>query len=468
MKPSDLITKNSSRLFEQIYDHMMNRIERGDWKENEKLPSIRALAEELNVHRLTVFKAYQLLKQNGKVYVRDKSGYYVMPENKPLFQRLDYPILSSYVQKSHLSEIHGIPATYQFSQALIDPTLLPNYYFSEYVKKVFDLYPKVLGTYSSVQGDEELRESLACYFSVHEGIQATSDDLLITTGAQQAIDLIAKVLIKPQDVILIERPTYSAAIDIFRQQGGRMIPVEIHPDGYCLEQVELSMKHYRPRLFYLNPTFHNPTGYTVPQEQRKQLVDLAERYQCLLVEDDSYRDIYFGEEPPLPIYSFDTDGWVMYVRSFSKYIAPGLRISAVVTNPSLMKHLLTAKSLADNGTPLLNQKIFLHYFKSERLRKHLEKLRIALNIRKDVMEEELRETGWEWLSPKGGLNLWINLKNKESMEELLAKSIEQSISFVPGSIFDPNRELESWIRLSFSYINEKQIREGMKRFVNLF
>jgi GntR family transcriptional regulator of abcA and norABC len=459
---------HTRRLFEQVYDYILNRIESGEWKAHDKLPSVRSLAQELNVHRLTVFKAYQLLKQNGKVYVKDKSGYFVHPDCSLAAEHLDDPIISSYVLKHHLSEIHEVPVTYQFSKALIDPNLLPNHYFSEYVKDVFDLYPKVLGTYSPLQGDEELREALACYFSKRYPFHLSTDELLITSGSQQAIDIVTRVFIKPRDVVLLERPSYSTAIDMFRYQGARIIPVDIGPDGYDLEQVEFYMRQYKPRLFYLNPTFQNPTGYTVPSEQRKKLVELAEQYRCLLVEDDPFRDIYFGQEPPSPLFTYDAAGCVIYIRSFSKYVAPGLRIAVVACRPVLMKTLLTAKSLFDNGTPLLNQKIFLHYFFSSRLQQHLKKLRIALHIRKQMMEEELASTDWKWISPNGGLNLWVKLPETISMDLLLAKSLEQSLSFVPGAICDPLKELTSWIRLSYSYLNEQQLREGLKRLVHLY
>ncbi|MCP1358877.1 PLP-dependent aminotransferase family protein [Aneurinibacillus migulanus] len=467
MKNTLSVDRQSNQLYKQIYDYILNRIERSEWKEHDKLPSIRTLAQEMNVHRLTVFKAYQLLKQNGKVYVKDKSGYHVHPDSCVPFEHLDYPIVSSYFLRNHLSEIHQVPATYQFSQALIDPNLLPNLYFSEYVKKVFDLYPKVLGTYSTVQGDEELREALSCYFLKRHQLHLSADEILITSGAQQAIDLISRILVKPNDTVLLERPTYSAAIDIFRQQGAHIVPIDIYPGGYDLEQVESCMRQYKPRLFYLNPTFQNPTGYTVPPEQRKRLVDLAEQYRCLLVEDDPFHDAYFDREPPLPLFTYDTEGSVMYIRSFSKYVAPGLRIAAVASRPPLMRSLLTAKSLSDNGTPLLNQKIFLHYFSSARLQQHLEKLRIALHIRKGIMEEELAVTDWKWISPKGGLNLWIKLPETIPMEELLIKSIEQSVSFVPGILCDPLRESASWIRLSYSYANEQQLHDGVQRLINL-
>ncbi|EIJ78127.1 transcriptional regulator [Bacillus methanolicus PB1] len=462
------LKKNSNRLFEDVYDYIVNRINRGEWRAHEKLPSVRELAKELNVHRLTVFKAYQRLKEEEKVYAKDKSGYYIHPGNLEGFEHIQFPIFTSRVQRSYLSEIHQIPVTYQFSQALIDPNLLPNHYFADYIKKVFDLYPKVLGTYSTVQGDGELREALAHYFRKRHQLYVNANELIITSGAQQAINLISQAFVKPRDTVLMERPTYSAAIDIFRHQGATIIPVDILPYGYDLEQVEKNMKQYKPRLFYLNPTFHNPTGYTVPTEQRKRLAELAEQYQCLLVEDDPFHDIYFGHEPPAPLFRYDTGGYVIYIRSYSKYIAPGLRIALVACRQPLMKILLTAKSLSDNGTPLLNQKMFLHYFLSERMQQHLEKLRIALNIRKEIMEEVIVSTGWEWTSPKGGLNLWVKLPEEISAQTLLSNSVERSISFVPGNICDPLNELDSWIRLSYSFVNERQLIEGMKDLVDVY
>lgn len=468
MRRNVLSNVNSNKLFEQVYDYVTERIRRGEWKAHDKLPSVRALATEFEVHRLTVYKAYQLLKEHRKVYSKDKSGYYVRPGGLMPIDSQDDPIVSAYVHESCLSEIHQVEAAYQFSKAVMDPNLLPNLYFSEYVKKVFDLYPKVLGTYSTTQGDRELREALCGYFTNRFRFHLGADELLITCGSQEAIDLIARVLVKPRDAVLLERPTYSPAIDIFRRQGAQIVPVEIHRYGYDLDQVEAAMRTYKPRLFYMTPTFQNPTGHTVPAEQRKRLVEMAQDYQCLLVEDDPYPDIYFSEEPPLPLFAYDTAGWAIYIRSFSKYIAPGLSIAMIACRPSLMKYFVKAKSLSDSGTPLLNQKIFLHYFFSERMQQHVEKLRIALAIRKETMEDALSEAGWTWSSPTGGFNLWIKLPEPTPMEQLLSRSIEQSVSFVPGSICDPIRECKSWIRLSYSYLNEQQLREGAKRLIDVY
>lgn len=484
MNPMPKPAEPGKVLYTQVYDYLLDRIRRGDWKAHDKLPSVRALAGELKLHRLTVFRAYGLLKEHGIVYVKEKSGYYVS-EGKPHIDEPAGPegaktalsILAaagagenaraasrrgSGRLQNALSEIHRIPALYSFSQALIDPNLLPNLFLSDHVKQVFDRYPKLLGTYSSVQGDEELRELLCADLQRKDKLQVSSDELLITTGGQQAIDLLAGVFLRPMDYVLVERPTYSSALDCFRQRGARLLPVEIRKDGYDLDLVEAYMKRHKPRMFYMNPTFHNPTGYTVPATQRKQLVELAERYRCLIVEDDAVHDVYFDEPPPPPLYSYDTEGWVVYLRSFSKYLAPGLRICAVAARASAMAPLLTAKSLADNGTPLVNQKLFQHCYESVRLQLHLEKLRTALHIRRDVMERALAAgTGWQWFRPQGGLNLWVQLPDGLHADRLLTESVRRGLTFVPGTICDPLGEMNGWIRLSYSFMNEVRIREGV-------
>lgn len=455
-------TKHS---FQTVYTYIQTRIQRGDWQAHAKLPSVRQLAEDTGMHRLTIFKAYQHLKEDGHVYARDKSGYYVQP---PALQVLTNEAeLGLPLFQGNLGELHRIEATYQFSQALITPNLLPNHYFAEYVKQVFDLYPKLLGTYATAQGDLELREMLQRYFIETSQFHVHADEILITTGAQQAISLIAEVWIRPGDHVLIESPAYASALDVFEQKGAKLVPINIDANGYDLVQIEQAMKKYKPRFFYLNPTFHNPTGVCISAEQRKQLVDLAAQYKCLLIEDDTCYDIYFDQKPPLPLFAYDTEGYTIYIRSFSKYISPGLRIACIVARPEWFTPLLAAKSLADGGTPLLNQKVFLLYFTSNRLQQHIEKLRIALRIRLEIMEEELSSTGWYYESPQGGFNLWVRLPDHLSVPELLARCLKQSISFVPGSLFDRHEASQQYIRLCFSFASEHNIRQGIQQLVSI-
>ncbi|MFT8319685.1 MAG: PLP-dependent aminotransferase family protein [Bacillus sp. (in: firmicutes)] len=458
-------------LYHQVFDYVVQRIHNGEWDAGSKLPSVRILADSLGVHRLTVLKAFQLLKEEGYVSVKDKSGYFVTNTNKKREESasdLNQPKIHSYVQNSQLSDIHSETVKYMFSTALIDPKLLPNRYLSQHVKEIFDRYPHLLGTYAPVKGDAELLHSMSTYFYRYYGFDIPEESIMVTTGAQQGIDIVAKVFVQSHDYVMIDSPTYSAAVDIFLNRGARLLPVDIRHNGFSLETVEMLMRKYKPKLFYMNPTFHNPTGYSVPVEQRKQLVELAERYQCLIIEDDSFHEIYFYKRPPQPVFTYDTAGYVIYLRSFSKYIAPGLRICAVLAHPIIMKWLVKGKALADNGTPLLNQKAFLYYLTSERVQTHMEKLRIALQIRKEMMENELAAQNFSWDSPEGGLNLWIKLPQEIDMEHFKQQALQKSISFVPGKICDPLETNIPYIRLSYSFLNEKEIKEGMRLFLQVY
>ncbi|WDM23300.1 PLP-dependent aminotransferase family protein [Paenibacillus polymyxa] len=477
------------KLYEQVIHYVTVRINRGDWQTDMKLPSVRSLAQELGVHRLTVFRAYQELKQRGLVYVRDKSGYYVHSSQPTGYAKYagysghtsidltihsksahaaDDPSVSAWRGMDGLTRVQSVNANFQFSKALIDPSLLPNRFWGELMMQVFEKHPKVAATYSAVQGDTELREAMAQHFSVDKHFALSPDEVLITSGAQQAIDLIARSLLHTGDRVLIERPAYGPAMEIFRRQGARLTMTDIRPEGYDMDQIEWCMKTEKPRLFYMNPTFHNPTGFTVPDEQRKRLPELAERYGCLIVEDDSTYDISFGRKPPSPIFAYDISGSVVYIRSYSKYVAPGLRIAAVTCRPQLMNSLLNVKALVDNGSPLLNQKLFLQYFQSPRMQQHIKKLCIALQIRKETMEDCLRDSGWTWTSPAGGLNLWLQLPSTLKPNELLSRSVHESVSFVPGNVFDPiGAEGKTHVRLSYSYANELQIKEGISTLLRI-
>lgn len=460
------IKSEETTLYMQVYEYILSRIKKGEWETGRKLPSIRSLAELLGVHRLTILKAYQLLKEEGHVYSRDKKGYYCK-DSLYLNETLEQPSIHSYIQNSNLSEIHREQTHYKFSAAVIDPTLLPNRYLSQHAKEIFDKYPHLLGTYSPVKGDEELIAGLSAYFCKYDQMYIDEDSIIVTSGAQQGIDIIAKVFVQAHDYVLIESPTYSGATDIFANRGAKLLSVPITAEGFCLNELESLMKKYKPKVFYTNPTFQNPTGYTVPIEQRKQLAELAEKYQCIILEDDSFHEIYFHESPPPPIYSYDIGGYVIYLRSFSKYMAPGLRICALVAHPYLIKWLIKGKALADNGTPLLNQKAFLFYLTSDRIRIHMEKIRIALQIRKETMEAAL-QNHFTWESPSGGLNLWVRLKEDVDNSLLKKRAFASSVSYVPGYICDPHERDIPYIRLSYSFLNEQEIKQGIQKLTSIY
>ncbi|MGN7455734.1 PLP-dependent aminotransferase family protein [Paenibacillus pasadenensis] len=451
----------------RVEEALRSGLRHGRWAAGEKIPSVRTMAEELGVHRLTVLKGYRLLEEEGLLEASYRSGYYVRAE-VPAGEaagsgvRWSYGAGTACGAESRLSDIHRRAVRYRMSEALLDPTLLPNRFLARHAQEVIASQPLLLSTYSTVMGDGELREAMAGYMQDRR-LELSAEELMVTTGAQQGMDLAFRALLQPGDKALIERPTYSPAIDMLRQLGVRMLPVEIRPDGYDLDRVEKLMAAERPKLFYLNPTYHNPTGYTVPVRQRKALLELAERYRCILIEDEAYSDLYFHEPPPAPLFAYDTEGWVVYLRSYSKYIAPGLRIAFLAARPPLLAAIRPLKALADGGTPLLGQKLFQSFFFSHRMQEHLAKLRVAVSMRKEAMEQALSASGWSWESPAGGLNLWVRLPEGMQASRLLERSLELSAAFVPGPICDPLDAMQDRIRLSYSLLDERRLAEGLAR-----
>ncbi len=231
------VKSQNTALYKQVSEYILTHIKSGEWKKDNKLPSVRNLAESLGVHRLTVLKAYQLLKEEGHVYAKDKTGYYYKDIDH-LHEKTEQPVIHSYIKNSHLSEIHLEPTFYEFSTAIIDPSLMPNRYLSQHVKELFDRYPYLLGTHAPVKGDGELIAALSVYFRKYDQLYIDEESIVVTTGAQQAIDIIAKVFIQGGDYVLIESPTYSGATDIFINRGAKLISLPISATGFCLKEVE--------------------------------------------------------------------------------------------------------------------------------------------------------------------------------------------------------------------------------------
>lgn len=292
--------------------------------------------------------------------------------------------------------------------------------------KILNKDQMILATYGPVQGDYELRVEITKYLHEHQKLVTDPSQLLITSGAQQGIDLIAQTLLKPGDIVLVESPCYSAALDIFINKGAQIIPVPLDNHGVRSDLIDDICQGKNPVLLYTNPTFQNPTGTVMSKERRMELIELAELYKFFIIEDDSFGEIYFeGATVPPPIKNWDTNGHVIYIKGFSKTLAPGLRIASLIADGPIFAWLYAVKGSMDIGSPLLTQKALLPFLRAERMKHHLEKLRTAVQIRRDItidMLSPLKEIHFE--IPNGGFNLWITLPNSIDPFTLLQKRIK--------------------------------------------
>ncbi|HDR3887530.1 TPA: PLP-dependent aminotransferase family protein [Bacillus cereus] len=454
--------------YQQIYMQIVERIQSGMLSHGDYLPSLRSMADDLQISLLTVRKAYKQLETKGYIRIEQGKGAYIHKRVNKDFKPIPYQwqqtksinvMRSQYVMNQHRKY-------FDFSQAVLYPRLLPNPFLSDEMHKLLNKDQMILATYGPVQGDKELRVEITNYLKEHQQLVIDPSQLLITSGAQQGIDLIAQTLLKPGDLVLVESPCYGAALDVFVNKGVQIIPVSLDNNGIRSDLIDDICQRKNPALLYVNPTFQNPTGTVMSKKRRMELVELAELYNFFIIEDDSFGEIYFEDAiVPPTIKSFDTNGHVIYLKGFSKTLAPGLRIAALVAEGHIFEWLYAVKASMDIGSPLLTQKALLPFLRAERMKNHLEKLRTALQIRRDLtinILSPLKELEFE--IPNGGFNLWVTLPRSIDPFTLLQKANEVDVSFLPGTACLLNHETQyNHLRISYSMLNDKDMLIGLER-----
>jgi 2-aminoadipate transaminase len=327
--------------------------------------------------------------------------------------------------------------------------------------------------YGSTEGYTPLREMIVRHTN-RLGIEVTVDNIMITSGSQQALDLLGKIFINHGDRILVEAPTYLGALQAWTIYGAEYVTVRSDDDGMVTDDIEGALRT-GPKFIYVLPNFQNPTGVTIPQERRVRLIELADHYGVPIVEDDPYGQLrYEGEHIPA-IEVLDSQmhhngccytGNVIYLSTFSKLLAPGIRLAWVIAPPEVIRKMVLAKQGADLHTATFNQIVAYEVSRGGFLDQHIHKINAIYRERRDVMLETLSEHMPEdvrWTHPKGGLFLWVTLPQGMSSNTLFRTAIAQKVAFVPGESFYPYSGGENTMRLNFSNAKPEQINEGISR-----
>ncbi|MGN4128200.1 PLP-dependent aminotransferase family protein [Lysinibacillus sphaericus] len=472
------IQRNSeTSLSKQIFLSIVDHIRSGLIPQGSQLPSVRELSKELEVSFVTVVKAYKELEKGNFITSIQGKGTFVNTEETEIEEiKNDYlPFnwqlsIQDYLPRAQFSRFHHVPGEIQLSSSMIDPGLLPNRYLEQEIHKMLSENPRILSQYSEIQGDYNLREAMTQYLKQFE-VPTTPDNLLITNGSQQGLDLVARTFVGPGDVVVMERPTYPGAIDIFRGRGATILTVPVDKEGMKVDILQNLCDKYKPKIIYTIPTFHNPTGAVMSLKRRRQILEIAKSIQCMIVEDDPWGEIYFDKKPPAPIKSIDYYGHVIYLKGLSKTLAPSCRIGILSASGSIFNRLLAAKSNADLGSPLLTQKSLLPFITSKKMIDHMKKLRTALRVRRDLTLDLLSQYAPEeisWIIPNGGLNIWISLPTWIDTNLLLMEAKKNFVTFLPGSACYPVEQENHHMRLSFSYMNEQQLQHGIITLCNIF
>lgn len=334
--------------------------------------------------------------------------------------------------------------------------------------EVLAKYGTQLLQYGATDGFAPLRESAAEFLN-GSGVRCTPETLLPVQGGSQAFDLLLKALIEPGDVILCESPTFLGAIQAMREYGARLVAIPTDGDGVVVEAAEELIRKHHPKMMYIIPTFQNPTGVTLSLERRKALAQLASKYGVVIAEDDPYRDLRYAGTALPSIQSFDEEGWVVYMSSFSKYVSPGMRLGAAVANPLLLRKMVIGKQSADVHSPMLIQAIIDAYLREGRMPAHLERIRADYRRQLDAMLEGFRAfpEGTKHTVPEGGLFVWAELPEGADGMAAFHAAIEAGVAFVPGTHFYPDGGHENTLRLNFSMCEIPAIREGMARLAKV-
>jgi 2-aminoadipate transaminase len=325
--------------------------------------------------------------------------------------------------------------------------------------------------YGPTEGFDETKQVIVEVMA-EEGMRADPDGMIVTTGGQQVIDLVAKTLIDPGDVVICEAPTYPGAVPVFSSYEADVVQIEMDSDGMRIDLLEetleqLEREKRRPKFIYTVPTFQNPAGVTLSEPRRRRLVQIAREKELLVLEDNPYGLLRYEGEPLPPLFALDGGEYVLYLGTFSKILSPGIRLGWLVAPDPVLAKVNLGKQAADLCTSSLTQEFVNAYFEQERWRGYIKSLSSIYRERRDVMLDALAEffpPEAEWTRPGGGLFIWATLPEFIDTGDLLAKAIrEEQVAFVPGAAAYVDGRGGSSMRLNFSGADSDSIREGIKR-----
>ena len=389
----------------------------------------------------------------------------------PFAQRLDN-VETSAIRE--LFKLLGKPGIISFAGGFPDSAMFDVHGITEAVNKALIDEPGAALQYGATEGYQPLREQLVAFMQ-SKGAQVAADQLIVTTGSQQALDLLGKCLVDPDSKAIVEGPTFLATIQCFRLYGAELISAPIDGEGVQVDQLERLITEHKPKFVYLIPTFGNPSGAMLSLERRKRVLELAVKYQTLIIEDDPYGDLYFDAPPPPSLLALSAQvpgsrDWLVHCGSLSKVLSPGLRVGWMVAPPELLAKATMCKQFSDAHTSTFAQATAAQYLAGGHMPGTLARVREVYGARAKTMGDALRnDLGAEidFVQPQGGLFVWARLtgaggKIKDG-NEFAKRAIAEGVAFVPGAPFYCANPDLSTLRLSFATADEGKIREGIGR-----
>jgi DNA-binding transcriptional MocR family regulator len=463
-------------LYQQLTRHFQQAIQSGQLPAGTRLPPSRDLARELSIGRISVVSAYNELQAKNLISAHPGRGTFVNGNSQGAPRKSHPPAYSpslsshSPLPQQNVREIMRLaerPGLISLHTGTPPTDFLP----VEALRWAIDMVLQKDGvsaiTYDEAEGYMPLRAATRDYVTA-QGIECRAENILITGGAQQAIDLVIQALLNPGDLLLTTNPTYMGVLDIAHVR--RVMPLGVPSDheGIRLDVLEDILIEHRPKLLYLNPSFSNPNGCVMPIHRRRQLLRLAQEYHLTILEDGVYHELHFDTPAPPPLKALDESGSVIHASGFSKILLPGTRIGyLIVEKNSARERIIQVKQAADICTPSFNQRVVYTYIKHGKLPGHLDRIRHILRSRRDAAVEAARRfmpDGTRWRDPSGGLYLWLELPpNGPASTELYVSAIQNGVSYAIGTLFYTQGEGARNLRINFSAHSEEAITEGFRR-----
>jgi 2-aminoadipate transaminase len=365
------------------------------------------------------------------------------------------------------------PEIISFAGGLPCPGTFPVRQTAELTQELIASNGSEILQYSTTEGDPQLKEAIV-EFMAKDHIKVNADQILITSGAQQGLDLIGKVFVNRHNPVIIGRPSYVGAIGAFRSYAAHFIGIDLDDQGLRMDQMKQCLHRMRlegnlPKFIYTVPDFQNPAGVTLSLERRHKLLDMAREYQVLVVEDTPYRHLRYVNESIPTLYQLDEGGgYVISIHTFSKILFPGLRLGWIMASPLILEKFIIAKQSMDLCTSALSQAIAYEFFRRDWMDSHIQENVELYRRKRQVMLQSL-ETHMPdhpdicWTRPEGGLFLWVTLPDSLDVDHLFYQALEENVAYVAGSGFYTDDGGRTSMRLNFSYPSEKEIEEGVKR-----
>ena len=377
------------------------------------------------------------------------------------------------MRKSEIRELLKVtqdPEIISFAGGLPNPNSFPLEDLEGVVQSVLKNHGKIALQYGTTQGLDGLREMIA-ERACKDGMDVTAENVMITSGSQQALDTVGKIFLNPGDTALVGLPTYLGGINAFRSYESNLSGIPLDKDGMMTDVLEDKIKallkeESTPKFIYVVPTFQNPAGVIMPESRRKKLIDIANEYDLVIVEDDPYGKLRFDIPPVKPIKAFDDENRVIYMSTFSKILSPGFRLAWTIASEDLSRKMIICKQALDLCTNTFTQFIVNEFMRSGSLDLHIMKISEMYKPKRDIMMKAMEQyfpDGYVCNKPKGGMFAWVTLQEGIDTEIMFLDALKQKVAYVHGKAFHVDGEGGRSMRLNFSYSTNEQIEEGMKR-----